>query len=120
MVLPPFCRRVARLMPLGAPAKKKLSTSYFSATREIYRTTAESFEYADISELYRTPVELGWKKSVKFDHNIIGRNAPDGPLSWRWRDIPQHSYHPISWRRDPWLPSRAPFVWRLRNPRCFD
>jgi vanillate/3-O-methylgallate O-demethylase len=54
----------------------KFANAYFSENaRSIYRTTDGSFEYSDISELYRSPVELGWKKNVKFDHRFIGREA---------------------------------------------
>lgn len=56
--------------------EEEFATSYFSANaRDVYRTTDGSFEYGDISALYRTPVELGWKKNVKFDHDFIGRAA---------------------------------------------
>jgi len=54
--------------------EEEFATTYFSANaRETYRTTDGSYDYADISELYRSPVELGWKKNVKFDHDFIGR-----------------------------------------------
>jgi vanillate/3-O-methylgallate O-demethylase len=36
---------------------------------------AGSFEANDISAWYRSPVELGWGKNVKFDHDFIGRKA---------------------------------------------
>lgn len=36
---------------------------------------AGSFEADDISAWYRSPVELGWGKNVKFDHDFIGRAA---------------------------------------------
>jgi vanillate/3-O-methylgallate O-demethylase len=36
---------------------------------------AGSFEADDISAWYRSPVELGWGKNVKFDHDFIGRTA---------------------------------------------
>ena len=56
--------------------EKEFALAYFSDNaREIYRTTDGSFEYSDISELYRTPVELGWKKNIKLDHDFIGRKA---------------------------------------------
>jgi vanillate/3-O-methylgallate O-demethylase len=62
--------------------EEEFATKYFSANaRETYRTTDGSFEYADISELYRTPVELGWKKNVKFDHDFIGRYALEPEVS---------------------------------------
>lgn len=43
----------------------------FAATFNI----AGSFEGNDISAWYRNPVELGWGKNVKFDHDFIGRKA---------------------------------------------
>jgi vanillate/3-O-methylgallate O-demethylase len=36
---------------------------------------AGSFEGNQISDWYRSPVELGWGKSIKFDHDFIGRKA---------------------------------------------
>ncbi len=54
----------------------EFTAAYFSANaRANYRKTDGSFAYADISELYRTPVELGWRKNVKLDHDFIGRTA---------------------------------------------
>jgi len=43
----------------------------FSVTFNI----AGSFEADDISAYYRSPVELGWTKNIKFDHDFIGRKA---------------------------------------------
>lgn len=34
-----------------------------------------SFEGNDISDYYRSPIELGWSKVVKFDHDFLGREA---------------------------------------------
>ena len=34
-----------------------------------------SFEGKDISDYYRSPIELGWGKVVKFDHDFLGREA---------------------------------------------
>ena len=36
---------------------------------------AGSFEGKQISDWYRSPVEFGWGKNVKFDHDFIGRQA---------------------------------------------
>jgi len=36
---------------------------------------AGSFEADDISAWYRSPVELGWSKNIKFDHEFVGRAA---------------------------------------------
>jgi vanillate/3-O-methylgallate O-demethylase len=61
--------------------EREFADTFGKNAREIYRTTDGSFEYADISELYRTPVELGWKKNVKFDHEFIGREALEPEVS---------------------------------------
>ncbi|OCJ58738.1 hypothetical protein A6U94_23750 [Agrobacterium tumefaciens] len=37
--------------------------------------TMGSWDGDAIEELYRSPIELGWAKSVKFDHDFIGREA---------------------------------------------
>jgi vanillate/3-O-methylgallate O-demethylase len=34
-----------------------------------------SFDADDISAWYRSPIELGWQKNVKFDHDFVGRQA---------------------------------------------
>jgi vanillate/3-O-methylgallate O-demethylase len=34
-----------------------------------------SYEGKDISDYYRSPIELGWDKVVKFDHDFLGREA---------------------------------------------
>ena len=34
-----------------------------------------SYEASDVSEYYRSPIELGWSKVVKFDHDFLGREA---------------------------------------------
>jgi vanillate/3-O-methylgallate O-demethylase len=62
--------------------EKEFALAYFSDNaREIYRTTDGSFDYADIAELYRTPVELGWRRNVKLDHDFIGRAALERELA---------------------------------------
>jgi len=48
----------------------------FRAAMPAFATTfnlAGSFEADDISAWYRSPVELGWSKNIKFDHDFIGR-----------------------------------------------
>ena len=34
-----------------------------------------SWDGDDIRELYRSPVEMGWSKSISFDHDFVGRAA---------------------------------------------
>jgi vanillate/3-O-methylgallate O-demethylase len=61
---------------LFGDAEREFTAAYFSANAQAnYRNTDGSYEYSDISALYRTPVELGWKKNVKLDHDFIGRAA---------------------------------------------
>jgi len=36
---------------------------------------AGSFESDDIRDWYKSPVELGWSKVIKFDHDFLGREA---------------------------------------------
>jgi glycine cleavage system aminomethyltransferase T len=36
---------------------------------------AGSYEIAANSDMYRSPVELGWSKSIKFDHEFLGRQV---------------------------------------------
>jgi glycine cleavage system aminomethyltransferase T len=56
--------------------EKEFTAAYFSPNAQAsYRKTDGSFEYSDVSALYRTPVELGWGRNVKFDHDFIGRAA---------------------------------------------
>ena len=55
--------------------EREFAQTFSENARDVYRMTDGSFEYSDISELYRTPVELGWKKNIKFDHEFIGCDA---------------------------------------------
>ena len=55
----------------------------FQAAMPGFATTfniAGSFEGNQISDWYRSPVELGWGKNIKFDHDFIGRK-PSSPKS---------------------------------------
>jgi glycine cleavage system aminomethyltransferase T len=36
---------------------------------------AGSFDGGTISDYYRSPVELGWGRNIKFDHDFLGRDA---------------------------------------------
>ncbi|MBM6593153.1 aminomethyltransferase family protein [Microvirga pudoricolor] len=52
-------------------AEFKAAMPGFASTFNI----AGSFEADDVSAWYRSPVELGWAKNIKFDHDFIGREA---------------------------------------------
>lgn len=50
----------------------------FKAAMPAFSTTFNingSFDGKDVSDYYRSPVELGWSKNIKFDHDFIGREA---------------------------------------------
>ena len=56
----------------------------FQAAMPGFATTfniAGSFEGNQISDWYRSPVELGWGKNVKFDHDLIGRKALESEVA---------------------------------------
>lgn len=40
-----------------------------------------SWDGDSIEELYRSPIEMGWRKSVKFDHEFIGRAALEAEMA---------------------------------------
>src|SRR6516225_4353360 len=52
-------------------AEVKEAMPAYAATFNI----AGSFEADDVSAWYRSPVELGWKNRIKFDHDFIGRKV---------------------------------------------
>ena len=56
----------------------------FKAAMPTYAATfnlAGSFEADDVSAWYRSPVELGWAKNIKFDHDFIGRKALEAEVA---------------------------------------
>lgn len=66
----------------GADMQNYLSE--FKAAMPPFASTfniAGSFDANDIRAWYRSPVELGWGKSVKFDHDFIGRAALEQELA---------------------------------------
>jgi vanillate/3-O-methylgallate O-demethylase len=42
---------------------------------------AGSFQADHISAWYRSPVELGWTRNIKFDHEFLGREALEGEVN---------------------------------------
>lgn len=56
---------------------------------------AGSFESDDIRSWYRSPVELGWGKNVKFDHDFIGRTALEAEVS-----SPKRLIRTLVWNAD--------------------
>jgi glycine cleavage system aminomethyltransferase T len=51
------------------------SSLVYLARQAAPRSLSGSYEADDISEYYRTPIELGWRKNIKFDHEFLGRAA---------------------------------------------
>ena len=56
---------------------------------------AGSFEGKDISDWYRSPLELGWPKEVKFDHDFIGRKALEAEVA-----NPKRAMRTLVWNAD--------------------
>jgi vanillate/3-O-methylgallate O-demethylase len=58
---------------------------------------AGSYDGSDISEYYRSPVELGWGRNIAFDHDFLGRDALEAEkaaprrvmrtLEWNGEDV---------------------------------
>ena len=68
-------------------SEREFALTFSDNARAIYSRTDGSFEYADIGELYRTPVELGWRRNVKLDHDFIGRAALEPEIAEPRRTI---------------------------------
>jgi vanillate/3-O-methylgallate O-demethylase len=56
---------------------------------------AGSFQSDDIRDWYRSPVELGWGKSIKFDHEFIGRAALEQEVA-----NPRRAIRTLVWNGD--------------------
>ncbi len=50
-------------------------------------STAGSLRFDDLSALYRSPIELGWSKSIRLDHAFRGRAALEAELAEPRRTI---------------------------------
>jgi vanillate/3-O-methylgallate O-demethylase len=72
-------------------AEFKAAMPAFAATFNI----AGSFESDDIRAWYRSPVELGWSKNVKFDHEFIGRGALEKEVA-----SPRRTMRTLVWNAD--------------------
>ena len=47
----------------------------------MYSPTRGSFESDDIRDYHVSPVELGWAKNIKFDHEFLGRKALEAEMA---------------------------------------
>jgi vanillate/3-O-methylgallate O-demethylase len=56
---------------------------------------AGSFEGNDISDYYKSPIELGWPKVVRFDHDFIGRKALEAEAAH-----PKRTMRTLVWNAD--------------------
>jgi len=54
-----------------------------------------SFEGNDISDYYTSPVEMGWKRIIKFDHDFIGRKALEAEVA-----NPKRTAVTLEWNND--------------------
>lgn len=53
---------------------------------------AGSFEADHVSAWYRSPVELGWTRNIKFDHDFLGRHALEAEV-----DAPTRTIRTLVW-----------------------
>jgi vanillate/3-O-methylgallate O-demethylase len=70
----------------------------YQATMPGYVTTfnvAGSFEAESVGDYYRSPVELGWTKNIKFDHEFIGRPALEEEVA-----NPKRTMRTLVWNSD--------------------
>lgn len=72
-------------------AEFKAAMPAFASTFNI----AGSFEADAISAWYRSPIELGWGKNIKFDHDFIGRAALEKEAA-----NPRRSIRTLVWNAD--------------------
>ncbi len=56
---------------------------------------AGSYEGQRLSDYYRCPVELGWGKSIRFDHDFIGREALEDEVA-----NPRRTIVTLEWNAD--------------------
>lgn len=69
---------VSDYLPAMFGAGMKDYCQYFNESLPSFATTwniAGSFESDNIADWYRSPVELGWGRNVKFDHEFVGADA---------------------------------------------
>jgi glycine cleavage system aminomethyltransferase T len=65
----------------------------FARTRVLPHTG--SLEIDDIRALHRSPVELGWGKNIRFDHDFIGRAALEAEMA-----NPKRNMVTLVWNKD--------------------
>src|SRR3954447_18567962 len=56
---------------------------------------AGSYDGQDISEYYRSPVELGWGRNINFDHDFLGREALEAEKA-----NPRRTIRTLVWNAD--------------------
>ena len=70
----------------------------FSAAMPAFASTfnvAGSFEGRGPEDYYRSPVELGWAKNIKFDHEFVGRAALEREVA-----EPKRTMRTLVWNAD--------------------
>jgi len=80
------CYPTASWHYLGAATGKKLPGygKYIGENFDISWVSIKlggSFQGNDISDYFRSPVEMGWTKNIKFDHDFIGRKALEAEVA---------------------------------------
>ncbi len=85
-----FPTRMTDYLPAIYGKDMKEYRAEYEAAMPVFATTfniAGSFEAEDVSAWYRSPVELGWTKNIKFDHDFIGRKALEAEVAHPMRTM---------------------------------
>jgi vanillate/3-O-methylgallate O-demethylase len=88
----------------------------FRAAMPAYASTfniAGSLEADDVSAWYRSPVELGWIRNIKFDHDFTGRDALAGEVAQ-----PRRLMRTLVWNADDVIDVYAS-LFRQEDPYSF-
>lgn len=88
----------------------KASMPGFAATFNV----AGSFDSDDIRDWYRSPVELGWAKTIKFDHDFIGRTALEKEVA-----NPRRVMRTLVWNSDDVVEVYASLFHKEQSPYQF-
>jgi glycine cleavage system aminomethyltransferase T len=73
-----------------------------------------SFEGREPSDYYRSPVELGWTKNIKFDHQFLGREALEEEVAH-----PKRTIRTLVWNAEDVMDVHASLFRKEQKPYPF-
>ena len=89
----------------------------FEAAMPAFAKTAKvagSFEGRTPSDYYRSPVELGWSRNIKFDHDFLGREALEKEVA-----NPKRTIRTLVWNADDCVDVYASLFRKDHKPYAF-